>query len=320
MDATLLGARLLLALVFTVAGVAKLADRPGSRQAMVDFGVPAALSGPFGVLLPLAELAVAAALIPTTTAWWGAVGALVLLSLFVGGIGANLARGRRPDCRCFGQLHSAPAGWSTLARNAVLAVPAAFVVWQGREGDLGPGAVGWMGALSVVQALVLFAAVLVAGLLAVWWWTRRTAGLAVGTPAPAFELPDLDGGEVTLDYLRSPGKPVLLFFTDPECDYCAEVLPEVGRWEDELADEFTIAVISCEDPEENRAMKDAHGLNRVLLEEDLQVSEDYRVTGTPTAVLVTPDGTIGSLLAETAEEIEALVAREAKDSKEKLKK
>ena len=91
MDATLLGARLLLALVFTVAGVAKLADRPGSRQAMVDFGVPAVLVGPFGVLLPVAELAVAAALIPTTTVLWGAVGALVLLTLFAGGIGANLA-------------------------------------------------------------------------------------------------------------------------------------------------------------------------------------------------------------------------------------
>ena len=117
MDATLLCARLLLALVFAVAGVAKLADRTGSRQAIVDFGVPAALVGPLGVFLPLAELAVAAALVPTTTAWWGAVGALVLLLLFAVAIGANLARGRKPNCRCFGQVHSAPAGWSTLAQR-----------------------------------------------------------------------------------------------------------------------------------------------------------------------------------------------------------
>src|SRR3712207_9448411 len=65
------------------------------------------------------ELAVAAALVFTTTAWWGALGALLLLLLFAVAIGANLARGRKPNCRCFGQLHSAPAGWSTLARNAV---------------------------------------------------------------------------------------------------------------------------------------------------------------------------------------------------------
>ena len=48
MDAALLIARLLLALVFVVAGVAKLADRAGSRQAAVDFGVPVSLATPLG--------------------------------------------------------------------------------------------------------------------------------------------------------------------------------------------------------------------------------------------------------------------------------
>ena len=40
MDIALLVVRLLLAGVFAVSGVAKLADRAGSRQAMTDFGVP----------------------------------------------------------------------------------------------------------------------------------------------------------------------------------------------------------------------------------------------------------------------------------------
>ena len=35
---------------------------------MRDFGVPTVLAGPFGVLLPLAELVVAVALIPTACA------------------------------------------------------------------------------------------------------------------------------------------------------------------------------------------------------------------------------------------------------------
>ena len=61
MEVALLVARLLLAGVFLVAGVAKLADRAGSRQAIVDFGLPARLATPLGIVLPLAELAVAVA-------------------------------------------------------------------------------------------------------------------------------------------------------------------------------------------------------------------------------------------------------------------
>ena len=60
-EVTLLIARLLPALVFLVASVAKLADRPGSQPAVIDFGVPT----PLKILLPLAELAVAATLIPS---------------------------------------------------------------------------------------------------------------------------------------------------------------------------------------------------------------------------------------------------------------
>src|SRR5436309_13711819 len=97
-----LSARMLLAVVFVVAGLAKLADRAGARQALRDFGVPTALATPLGLALPLAELAVALALLLAATAWWGALGALGLLGLFCLAIGGNLARGRHPDCRCFG--------------------------------------------------------------------------------------------------------------------------------------------------------------------------------------------------------------------------
>src|SRR5918997_6179309 len=143
MDAALLIARLVLAAVFTIAGVAKLADLKGWRQAIIDFGVPSAIAAPLGLLLPLAELSVAAALLAASTGWWGALGALALLSVFVVGISINLARGRKPECHCFGQLHSAPAGWKTLARNVVLAAIAGFVLWAGYEGGGGPRTLGW---------------------------------------------------------------------------------------------------------------------------------------------------------------------------------
>src|SRR5215212_5009621 len=152
MDTALLMARLLLAAVFILAGVAKLSDLKGSRQAITDFGVPSSLATPLGILLPLSELAVAATLIPAATAWWGAIGALALLLVFVSGISINLARGRKPDCHCFGQLHSSPAGWKTLARNGALAAVVGFVLWQGSDGA-GPSAVAWVGSLSTNQLL-----------------------------------------------------------------------------------------------------------------------------------------------------------------------
>jgi peroxiredoxin len=337
----------LLALVFVVAGVSKLADREGSRKAMADFGVPTTLTTPLGVLLPLSELAVAAALIPASTALWGAVGALALLLLFVVGIVINLARGRKPDCHCFGQLHSAPAGWKTLARNGFFAALAGFIVWQRGQGDVGPSAVAWIGAFSTVQLLALAGAVVVLGLLTGQWWfllhllrqngrllvriealeSRFTSGglpqpspngvhqapspesLPVGYEAPSFTLDGLHGERLTLDSVRSSGKLVMLLFTDPNCGPCTVMLPEISRWQDEHQDKLTIAVLSRGELEENRTKTREHSLTNVLLQEDWEVSEAYRVGGTPSAVLVRPDGTIGSPVAGGAEGIRSLVTQ-----------
>jgi uncharacterized membrane protein YphA (DoxX/SURF4 family) len=244
MDAALLIARLVLAGVFALAGVAKLSDLEGSRKAIIDFGLPAVLASPLALLLPLAELAVAAALIPASTAWWGALGALGLLVLFVVGISLNLARGRKPDCHCFGQLHSAPAGWKTLARNGVLAAVAGFVLWEGYD-VAGPSAISWLGALSAAQLLALVGGVLVLSLLAGQWWFlahllrqngrllvrleileesvaaggslapsqngtalhQEAEGLPVGSAAPEFGLSGLHGETLTLEALRASDKP-----------------------------------------------------------------------------------------------------------------
>ncbi len=124
----LLLSRLLLAAVLGVAGIAKLLDREGSRRALLDFGVPARLARQAAIMLPLVELGAAAALVPNASGRWGAIAALVLLGTFSVAIGAALVRGRRPSCHCFGRLHSAPAGWPTLLRNAGLGALAGAVV------------------------------------------------------------------------------------------------------------------------------------------------------------------------------------------------
>jgi thiol-disulfide isomerase/thioredoxin/uncharacterized membrane protein YphA (DoxX/SURF4 family) len=342
-NAALLIARLLLSSVFIVAGVAKLVDRAGSARAMAAFGVPAAVASPLGVVLPLAELIIGAALIPTSTAWWGALGALTLLLLFVAGIGLSLARGQRPDCRCFGQLHSAPAGWKTLARNGVLAVVAGLVVLGGYD-RAGPSVLSPLGGLSAFQLLSLIGALVMLGLLGGQWWfsvrllrqngrllmrmealearlapgdgavtprngTRPAPGLPVGSPAPGFNLSGLYGEALTLEALRAPGKPIMLLFTDPKCGPCTALLPDIGRWQREYAEKLTVSLISRGDPEENRTKSSEHGLTGVLLQKDWEISEAYRAKGTPSAVIVRPDGTIGSSVVAGSEAIKDLVAR-----------
>src|SRR6185503_6175115 len=121
MGVVLLIARLFLALIFGVAGLAKAADPAGSREALISFGVPERLAPFMARALAFAEIIIALALIPLNFAWWGAVAALALLMIFTAVIGTNLARGESPDCRCFGQLYSEPVSWTTFARNLTLA-------------------------------------------------------------------------------------------------------------------------------------------------------------------------------------------------------
>jgi peroxiredoxin/uncharacterized membrane protein YphA (DoxX/SURF4 family) len=339
MSLLLLFARLLLCAVFLVAGLAKLADLAGSRQAMRDFGVTSKLADVFGVFLPLAELAVAVALIFPLTVWWGAVGALVLLLIFVAGIGYNLAQGRTPDCHCFGQLHSAPAGWSTLIRNLVLALIAGLVVGFGR-GNTGPGVLELLAQLTVSQRLELLVGALVLlvligeGWLLVQMMTQqgrlllriealetglgvaapaqsgatRVMGLAVGTPAPAFELPTLNGEATKLESLRERGKSLLLFFTDPGCGPCTALLPEIATWQREHAAKMRVALVSRGTVEANRAKVTDTGVTHVFLQNDREVAQAYQAHGTPSAVLVRQDGTIGSPLAQGVDAIRALVS------------
>jgi peroxiredoxin/uncharacterized membrane protein YphA (DoxX/SURF4 family) len=345
MDAALLIARLVLGALFILAGVAKLSDLQGSRKAIIEFGLPAVLASPLALLLPLAELGVGAALIPASIAWWGALGALGLLLLFVVGISINLARGRKPDCHCFGQLHSAPAGWKTLARNGVLAAVAGFVLWAGYEGGAGPSALSWVGALSTAQLVGFLGGVLVLFLLAGQWWflvhllrqngrllvrleaveaslatgrsvapsqngtsVNQAEGLPVGSAAPEFSLSGLHGETLTLEALRSSGKPVMALFTDPGCGPCNALLPEVGLWQEERAHKITLALVSRGEVEENKTKASEHALKNVLLQKDWEISESYEVRGTPSAVLVSADGKVASPVAVGDEGIRDLLS------------
>jgi hypothetical protein len=97
-------------------------------------------------------------------------------------------------------------------------------------------------------------------------------------------------------------------FTDPDCYPCTAMFPEIRRWQKEHAEELTISLVSEGTVEENRAKSAEHGLRGVLLQQDWEVSEAYKVEATPSAVLIRSDGTIGSPVHEGEDEISALLA------------
>ncbi|HEU4700052.1 MAG TPA: MauE/DoxX family redox-associated membrane protein [Gemmatimonadales bacterium] len=338
-------ARVLLAATFAVAGGAKLRDRAGFRAALAGFGVPARLLAPLAAVLPVVELAAALLLLLPATARAGALAGAALLLGFTGAIAWNLARGRRPDCRCFGQLSARPIGALTLARNAGLLGLAALVAAVGPGG--GPAlAMPGSAPTSGFERLALATAVVGGALLLALAWLAmqllrqqgrllarvallegRVAALAArpgapagepgapgpvaaGSLAPRFALPTLAGGEVSLDGLLAAGKPVLLAFVDPACKPCGALLPELVRWRREHADRLTVAVVSRGPLEANTAKLGGHDLGDVLLQRADEVADRYGVMATPGAVLVRADGRIGSAPAQ-GDEIARLVARVA---------
>lgn len=329
MDAATFLARALLAAVFLLAAIAKLADLAGSRRAIVDFGVPSFLSGPLSILLPLSELAVAALLMLAATAWWGAIGALTLLLTFIAGISVNLVRGRTPDCHCFGQLHSAPISWRTILRTGLLFGSACFVVWAGRDNP-GSSVSQIASSLGAVRSPWLAVALLL--MLNVWFLlnllrqngrllirveameTRigmpaAPVGLAVGTAAPNFTVRDPEGVEKTFASLRPSGKQLLLVFTEPACDACNAMLPEISRWQQEFAKALPILLIGRGPSDVNVARAAAHGLHNVVLQADREVAELFKVAASPSAVLIDAEGKVASPVAVGADAIGALVAR-----------
>ena len=338
-----IAARALLAAVFAIAAIAKLRDREGTRKAVVDFGVPRRFARAAAIVLPLSEFAVAGLLLPVQTAAYGAVGALVLLGIFSGAIAWSLARGRTPDCHCFGQLHSAPASWRTLARNGVLAGIGAIALVGALE-EPHASAVSWIarldgGELVAVVVAIAAVALLAAGTLAFLSLMRSygsvlvrlerveaaladagieldepmaEVGLEPGSPAPSFSLTSTRGVKVTLASLTAGGVPTLLLFTSSHCGACSTLLPTAAEWQHAFADDLKLAFVSDGSHDDARADAEEFELEQMLLDGDRRVYDAYQVSGTPAAVLVAPDGTIGSWVASGGDWIERLV-RETTD-------
>lgn len=316
MNDALIVARLCLAVVFFVAGVGKLADRSGTRQALTDFDVPSRLVRPLSLLLPAAELAAATALLFPTTARWGAAGSLVLLALFVVELTRVLRRGEAPDCHCFGQLHSKPASWVTVVRNFVLALPAVYVAVAGPGPSLASWVADtdatdlWLIATGTLATLTTITSILL------WRENRRllstdhqaaAAHRQIGALAPQFSLPSTAGRVVSLQDLLADDRACLLTFVSPGCGPCKALLPELARWHDTITERLALTLVTAVRATEAEKLAREHALADVLIDEQSTVSHAYGATAVPSAVLVASDGTVRSTLVAGPVAIESLI-------------
>lgn len=341
MEIVLLLIRLTLFAIFALAGIGKLLDLKGSEKAVKDFGTPEEFAKFFAVALPFAEIVFAVCLLFVETAWLGAIGALILLLSFIGGMIWQLAQGNAPDCHCFGAIKSEPVSRKTLIRNVVFALLAFVLVLSGKnnqgasifdsasnnsEGNfmsfiLGLATVGLLAATvfylkkiseqqtQIMRRMEILELTALEGgrELAREDATHPTEGLPIGSPAPEFSLPDVNGKDVSLKNLTAQAKPILFFFVSPTCNPCAGMLPEIEVWQNELKGKLNFVFISSGNAKENLDKLAGETSKQILLQKDKEVALTFGAQWTPTVVLVNANGTIASRAAVGDKAIRELI-------------
>jgi uncharacterized membrane protein YphA (DoxX/SURF4 family) len=328
----LLLARLALAAIFAVAGVAKLLDREGTRETLVQFGLPSRLAPGAAFALPAVELVAAGLLVPAATARAGAVLALALLLVFLVAIGRSLARGEQPDCNCFGAIHSEPIGRWILVRNLGLGAVAVALVATGP----GEGLAGALDGGTVFAVAAALAGVLLLGLTWFTWelfrqngrlLTRvraleettgapptftlpgppdKIGGLALGDLVPDLTLATPNGGFQSLRELAtSSATPVALVFTSPGCTGCDQLTDRMPALRDELGGALEpVLLVNGHGP--HVAATAERGLS-VLVQEDREAIFAFAVGAVPAAVVVDGEGRIASPTAMGPDAVEELL-------------
>jgi peroxiredoxin len=131
---------------------------------------------------------------------------------------------------------------------------------------------------------------------------QKREDLPIGTPAPDFALPDLEGR------IRTPGEflgqSLLVVFFRPDCGFSIQMAPRLGY----LPSHPRVLLISRGDPEENRHLAIQHRWRcEVVIEPDWDVLDRYQATGTPTGYLLDAEGRIASPLADGADALLSLL-------------
>jgi len=142
--------RLLLAVVFATAGLAKLRALDEFAGVVHNYRLlPEPLVRPVALALPPFELLVALGLLLEPTRSLAALAAAALLLAFALAMAINLGRGRVDiDCGCFASTLKQRIGWGLVARNLILVGLALLAV----PGELPARAWSWLDLLTAAAA------------------------------------------------------------------------------------------------------------------------------------------------------------------------
>jgi cytochrome c biogenesis protein CcmG, thiol:disulfide interchange protein DsbE len=123
--------------------------------------------------------------------------------------------------------------------------------------------------------------------------SNRGAGIAVGTPAPDFELKTVEGKTYKLSDLK--GKPVMLNFWATWCPPCRAEMPIMEAvYKEYEAQGFVILAINLgESDVAIKSFRDRLGLTfPIVVDKDDKVTRMYDIVPLPTSYFVDKDGIV----------------------------
>jgi peroxiredoxin len=114
----------------------------------------------------------------------------------------------------------------------------------------------------------------------------------VGAPAPAFDEPTTDGGNLTMDSLR--GKPVYLNFFASWCPPCNEEAPDVGDVQRQFkgAGLQVVGVDVLENKAKAKKFADEHHLAYPAVVDSGALRDAYNINGMPVHVFIDRNGIV----------------------------
>jgi peroxiredoxin len=132
------------------------------------------------------------------------------------------------------------------------------------------------------------------------------SGLPLGSEAPAFALPDLEGKERRLEDYR--GAPFVLGFFNTDCGYCKDMSSRLGK----LPKKSHPLVLLSHGPVDAHLELVAKDKWRcdVVVEDEWDVAGDYMAAGTPSGYLIDGEGRIASPLAIGGDNLMSLLEAE----------